>query len=87
MPPFYFLPYFDVFIRATHLCHCERSVAISRKGILVKAMMRCFCLWQKRCTFGATCAFGTLRINNIFYCEAHTLVSFRATHYIIARHK
>lgn len=28
----------------------------------VKAMMRCFCLWQKRCNFGAMCAFGTLRI-------------------------
>ncbi len=24
--------------------------------------MRCFCLWQKRCTCGAMCAFGTLRI-------------------------
>ena len=44
------------------LCHCERSVAISRKGYLVKAMMRCFCLRQKRCTFGAMCASGTLRI-------------------------
>ena len=40
-----------------------RAVAISRKGILVvKAMVRCFCLWQKRCTFGAMCAFGTLWI-------------------------
>ena len=25
-------------------------------------MMRCFCLWQKRCACGAMCAFGTLRI-------------------------
>ena len=25
-------------------------------------MMRCFCLWQKRCTFGAMCAFGTLHV-------------------------
>ncbi len=25
------------------LCHCERSVAISRKGHLIKAMIRCFC--------------------------------------------
>ena len=24
-----------IIIRATHLCHCERSVAISRKGHLV----------------------------------------------------
>ena len=43
------------------LCHCERSVAISRKGIREKAMMRCFCLWQKRCACGAMCAFGTFR--------------------------
>ena len=24
-----------IIIRATHLCHCERSVAISRKGYLI----------------------------------------------------
>ena len=24
-------------------------------------MMRCFCLWQKRCACGAMCAFGTFR--------------------------
>ena len=45
-----------------NLCHCERSVAISRKGHLIKTMMRCFCLWQKRCAYGAMYAYGTLRI-------------------------
>lgn len=31
-------------------------------------MTRCFCLWQKRCAFGAMCAYGTLRIKNC-HCE------------------
>ena len=37
--------------RATHLCHCKTppsgAVAISRKGYLVKAMVRCFYLSAK----------------------------------------
>ena len=32
-------------------------------------MIRCFCLREKRCTFGAMCASGTLRIYNC-HCEA-----------------
>ena len=31
------------------------------EGHLIQAMMRCFCLWQKRCACGAMCVFGTLR--------------------------
>ena len=44
----------------------KRSVRrIARKGYLVKAMLRCFCLPAKRCTFDAMslrrrCAYGVI---------------------------
>ena len=37
-------------------------MAIAGNGHLIKTMIRCFCLWQKRCAYGAMCASITLRI-------------------------
>ena len=41
---------FFIILRATHLCHCERSVAISRKGHhITKPTQDTFVLaWRKR---------------------------------------
>ena len=59
------LPLPLVVFRATHFMSLREvacnAVAISRKGHLVKAMVRCFCLSAKAmCANAAMCVFDTL---------------------------
>ena len=72
------------------LCHSVQHTFVSLRaqrgnlpeGTPYKSDDAMYCLWQKRCTFGAMCAFGTLRIKstprvlNIVLLNRHKLDGF-----------